>query len=176
MIPATYSAPDSYAASVGTGRADVDPNKLARRAFELAARRAPGKALVFIVDEVGQYVARSVDKMLDLMGIVQALGVEGRNRTERHESVSPFWLVVTSQEKLNEVVTALDSKKIELARLMDRFRITVDLKQADIAEVTAKRVLAKKGRHRGARAALRRPRRPDPRLLYAGAVRPQPGH
>lgn len=142
--PLTYSAPDSYAASVGTGRADVDPNKLARRAFELAARRAPGKAVIFIVDEVGQYVARSVDKMLDLMGIVQALGVEGRNRTERHESVSPFWLVVTSQEKLNEVVTALDSKKIELARLMDRFRITVDLKQADIAEVTAKRVLAKK--------------------------------
>jgi hypothetical protein len=140
----TYSAPDSYAASVGVGRADVDPNKLARRAFELGARRASGKAIVFIVDEVGQYVARSVDKMLDLMGIVQALGVEGRNRTERHESVSPFWLVVTSQEKLNEVVTALDSKKIELARLMDRFRITVDLKQADIAEVTAKRVLAKK--------------------------------
>lgn len=143
IAPGTYSAPDSYAASVGIGRADVDPNKLARRAFELAARRALGKALVFIVDEVGQYVARSVDKMLDLMGIVQALGVEGRNRTERHEAVSPFWLVVTSQEKLNEVVTALDDKKIELARLMDRFRITVDLKQADIAEVTAKRVLAK---------------------------------
>jgi hypothetical protein len=140
----TYSAPDSYAASVGTGRADVDPNKLARRAFDLAVRRAPGKALVFIVDEVGQYVARSVDKMLDLMGIVQALGVEGRNRTERREAVSPFWLVVTSQEKLNEVVTALDSKKIELARLMDRFRLTVDLKQTDIVEVTARRVLAKK--------------------------------
>jgi hypothetical protein len=139
----SYAAPDSYAVSVGTGRADVDPNKLARRAFELAARRAPGKALVFIVDEVGQYVARSVDKMLDLMGIVQALGKEGRNRTERREVVSPFWLVVTSQEKLNEVVTALDSKKIELARLMDRFRLTVDLKQTDIVEVTAKRVLAK---------------------------------
>ncbi len=144
IAPTTYSSPDSYAVSVGAGRADVDPNKLARRAFELTARRAAGKAVVFIVDEVGQYVARSVDKMLDLMGIVQALGVEGRNRTERHESVSPFWLVVTSQEKLNEVVTALDSKKIELARLMDRFRITVDLKQTDIAEVTAKRVLAKK--------------------------------
>ena len=142
--PGCYPSADSYAASVGTGRADVDPNKLARRAFELAARRAPKKAIVFIVDEVGQYVARSVDKMLDLMGIVQALGVEGRNRTERRESVSPFWLVVTSQEKLNEVVTALDSKKIELARLMDRFRIMVDLKQTDIVEITARRVLAKK--------------------------------
>jgi hypothetical protein len=144
MDSTTYPSADSFAAAIGAGRADVDPNKLARRAFDLAHRRAPGKALIFIIDEVGQYVARSVDKMLDLMGIVQAFGVEGRNRTERHEAVSPFWLVVTSQEKLNEVVTALDSKKIELARLMDRFRVTVDLKQADIAEVTAKRVLAKK--------------------------------
>ena len=84
--------------------------------------------------------------MLDLQAIVQAIGVEGRNRTERREAVSPFWIVVTSQEKLNEVVTALDSKHVELARLQDRFRIPVDLKQSDIAEVTARRVLAKESR------------------------------
>ena len=143
LDPKTYPTADSWAIATGKGRADVDPNKLARRAFELTARRAKGKALIFIVDEVGQFVSRSVDKMLDLQAIVQALGVEGRNRTERREAVSPFWIVVTSQEKLNEVVAALDSKKIELARLQDRFRVTVDLKQADIAEVTARRVLSK---------------------------------
>lgn len=139
----TYSSPDSYAVATGKGRADIDPNRLARRAFELAERRASKKALIFIVDEVGQFVSRSVDKMLDLQAIIQAMGVEGKNRTEKREAVSPFWIVVTSQEKLNEVVTALDSKKIELARLQDRFRITVDLRQADIAEVTAQRVLSK---------------------------------
>jgi len=143
LDPQTYPAPDSWAKTVGKGRADIDPNKLARRCFELCSRRAPGKALIFIIDEVGQFVSRSVDKMLDLQAIVQAVGLEGRNRTERREAVSPFWIVVTSQEKLSEVVTALDSKKIELARLQDRFRITVDLKQADITEVTARRVLSK---------------------------------
>jgi hypothetical protein len=144
LDPKTYPTADSYAVATGKGRADIDPNKLARRAFELCARRAHGKALIFIVDEVGQFVSRSVDKMLDLQAIVQAMGVEGRNRTERREAVSPFWIVVTSQEKLSEVVTALDSKKIELARLQDRFRIPVDLKQTDISEVTAQRVLSKK--------------------------------
>ncbi|AAR35484.1 BREX system P-loop protein BrxC [Geobacter sulfurreducens] len=144
LDPRTYPTADSYAQGIGAGRADVDPNKLARRAFELCARRHPGKALIFIIDEVGQYVSRSVDKMLDLQAIIQAFGVEGKNRTERQEAVSPFWIVVTSQEKLNEVVTALDSKKIELARLQDRFRITVDLKQSDITEVTSERVLKKK--------------------------------
>lgn len=144
LDPKTYSSAESYAMATGKGRADVDPNKLARRAFDLTAKRYPGKALIFIIDEVGQYVSRSVDKMLDLQAIIQAFGVEGKNRTERHEAVSPFWIVVTSQEKLNEVVTALDSKRIELARLQDRFRIPVDLKQSDIAEVTSKRVLEKK--------------------------------
>lgn len=144
LDPKTYSSAESYPMATGKGRADVDPNKLARRAFELTAKRFPGKALIFIIDEVGQYVSRSVDKMLDLQAIIQAFGVEGKNRTERHEAVSPFWIAVTSQEKLNEVVTALDSKRIELARLQDRFRTSVDLKQSDIAEVTSKRVLEKK--------------------------------
>ena len=50
---------------------------------------------------------------------------------------------MTSQEKLNEVVDALDSRKIELTRLQDRFPFPIDLKQSDISEVTSKRVLHK---------------------------------
>ncbi|MBW2023702.1 MAG: BREX system P-loop protein BrxC, partial [Deltaproteobacteria bacterium] len=122
---------------------DIDPNKLARRAFELAERRIPGKALIFIIDEVGQYVSRSVEKMLDLQAVVQAFGKEGKNRVEQKKAICPYWIVVTSQEKLNEIIDALDSKKIELARLQDRFRIPIDLKQSDISEITSKRVLDK---------------------------------
>lgn len=144
MDSKTYPTPDSYAISVGRGRADIDPNKLARRAFDLTARRLPKHSLIFIIDEVGQYVSRSVEKMLDLQAIVQAMGVESKNRVDRKQAFSPCWMVVTSQEKLDEVVNALDSKKIELARLQDRFRVPVDLKQADIAEITSRRVLEKK--------------------------------
>ncbi|MBW2084042.1 MAG: hypothetical protein JRI39_13470 [Deltaproteobacteria bacterium] len=144
MDPATYPSADSYAKSLGKqGRADIDPNKLARRAFELAERRIPGKALIFIIDEVGQYVSRSVEKMLDLQAVVQAFGKEGKNRVEQKKAICPYWIVVTSQEKLNEIIDALDSKKIELARLQDRFRIPIDLKQSDISEITSKRVLDK---------------------------------
>lgn len=141
--PKTYPSAESYAVGIGKGRADVDANKLAQRAFELAGRRKPGKAIVFIIDEVGQYVSRSADKMFDLQGVIQAFGVESRNRVEKKTAVSPFWIVVTSQEKLDEIVSALDSKKIELAKLQDRFRVTVDLKQSDISEITRRRVLDK---------------------------------
>ena len=103
------------------------PNLLAERAFELVSRRRPGHALIFIIDEVGQYVSRSVQKMLDLQAVVQAFGREGKNRVSRKQAIAPCWIVVTSQEKLNEVVDALESKKIELARLQDRFPYLIDL-------------------------------------------------
>ncbi len=147
LRPETYNSPDSWAKSLGNenGRADITPNLLAERAFELTAKRKPGHALIFIIDEVGQYVSRSVEKMLDLQAVVQAFGREGKNRVKRGKAPAPCWIVVTSQEKLNEVVGALDSKKIELARLQDRFPYAIDLKQSDISEITSKRVLKKKG-------------------------------
>ena len=42
------------------------------------------------------------------------------------------------------MVAALDSKRVELAKLQDRFRYRVDLAPSDIREVATKRVLAKK--------------------------------
>jgi hypothetical protein len=144
LDPQTLPTADSWARTLGKeGRADITPNLLAERAFDLAARRKPGHTLVFVIDEVGQFVARSVDKMLDLQAVVQAFGVVGKNRVKARQAVAPCWIVVTSQEKLNEVVDALDSKKVEFARLQDRFPITIDLKQSDIAEVTGRRVLEK---------------------------------
>ncbi len=144
MSPGVYPSPDSWANTVGKeGRADISANELARRAFELASRRQPGKALIFIIDEVGQYVSHSEDKMLDLQGVIQAFGKEGKNRVKRGEAVAPCWILVTAQEKLNEVVAAIDSRRIEHARLQDRFPYKIDLKQSDISEITSKRVLQK---------------------------------
>ncbi|MEU8272533.1 BREX system P-loop protein BrxC, partial [Sphaerisporangium sp. NPDC049002] len=129
----TYPMADSWVKAV-KNKADITPGKLAERATELMNRRRPGQALMFVVDEVGQFVARDVQKMLDLQAIVQRLGVMGRGR---------HWVVVTSQEKLGELVSGLDDKKIELARLMDRFPLQVHMEPSDISEVTSRRVLLK---------------------------------
>jgi len=145
MYPEKYTSPESFLHAIGQrGRADIDANKLARLAFELVVRRKPDHGIIYIIDEVGQYVARSTDKMLDLQAVVQALGRESKNRVKAGKAMVPAWLIVTSQEKLDEVVDALDQKRIELARLQDRFPIAIDLKQSDIQEVTAKRILLKK--------------------------------
>ena len=133
LDPHTYAAPDSWV-QAAKDKADITAGKLAERCRDLMHRRRDSKNLVFVVDEVGQFVARDVQKMLDLQGVVQNLGRISRGKS---------WLIVTSQEKLTELVSGLDDKRVELARLMDRFPIQVHLEPSDISEVTSKRVLSK---------------------------------
>lgn len=132
LDPTTFPAADSWGKT--RAKPNVTTGLFAERVVELMARRKKGHSLLFVVDEVGQFVARDVQKMLDLQAIVQQLGLRGRGK---------FWTVVTSQEKLSELVSGLDDKKIELARLMDRFPLQVHLEPSDISEVTSKRVLQK---------------------------------
>jgi hypothetical protein len=144
MDPSNYPQADSWAKALGEkGRADINPNELAKRAFDLVSRRKPGNALIFIIDEVGQYISRSEEKMLDLQGVIQAFGRESKNLVTSKKAPSLCWIVVTSQEKLNEVVDSLESRRIQLAKLQDRFSLQIDLKQSDIAEVVSRRVLDK---------------------------------
>lgn len=133
LEPDLYFTPDSWRESAHK-RADMTPGDLAKRCLDLLERRRPGKSLLFVIDEVGQFVARDVSKMLDLQGVVQSFGRVGRGKA---------WIVVTSQERLTDLVTGLDDKRIELARLMDRFKVQVHLEPSDISEVTSRRVLAK---------------------------------
>jgi hypothetical protein len=133
LQPEVYPTPTAWSDG-NKGKADINPGQLAKRVSALIARRKPGHSVMFVIDEVGQFVAHDVQKMLDLQAVVQQLGIEGRGK---------HWVTVTSQEKLGELVGGLDDRKIELARLMDRFPSQVHLEPSDISEVTSKRVLAK---------------------------------
>ncbi len=144
MDPEHFPQADSWARSIQGKHPVITVETVVDRAFELTARRRPGKALFFIIDEVGQYVARSVDRIEDLRAVVEQFGKVSKNRLKARKVIAPVWIAVTSQEKLEEVVAALDSKRVELAKLQDRFKYRVDLAPADIREVASRRVLAKK--------------------------------
>jgi hypothetical protein len=142
---ANFKDTDSWAHTQKGRDTAVNVRKVVERTFELWGRRRKGKALVFIIDEVGQHVARSGDKIEDLRATVEEFGKVGKNLLKAHKIKAPCWIVVTSQEKLDEVVAAIDdSKRVDLAKLQDRFRNRVDLAPSDIREVATKRVLAKK--------------------------------
>jgi hypothetical protein len=113
------------------------------KCFDLCARRSPGKALVFIVDEMGQYVARSGDKLENLRAVVEQFGKVSLDRMRKKQFPAPAWIIVTAQEKLEEIYDYAVGGRVELPKLQDRFKYPIHLSPADIREVATKRVLAK---------------------------------
>ena len=94
--PGTYPTPDSWAASLQTKETDVTVRTLVDRTFELTARRRPKHTVIFIIDEVGQYVARSAEKIENLRAVVEHFGQESKNRVLAGKAVAPVWVIVTS--------------------------------------------------------------------------------
>jgi hypothetical protein len=114
------------------------------RSFDLCALRRPGKAFAFVIDEMGQYVARGGDRLENLRAVVEQIGKESLNRLKARSIPGPAWIVVTSQEKLQDVYNYLATGRIDLPKLQDRFKYQIDLSPADIREVATRRVLRKK--------------------------------
>ena len=106
LNPGTHPSADSWAKTIRENKTDITVGKFVERTFELCSKRRPGKALVFIIDEVGQYVARSAEKIEDLRAVVEQFGKYGKNLLKAKKIVAPVWMIVTSQEKLDEVVSA----------------------------------------------------------------------
>jgi len=145
MDGVTYPEADTWARSLAGRRLaeNLTISRVVSRVFDLMARRRPGRALVLVIDEVGAYVAASVQRLEDLRALVEEFGKEGRARLRAKQVPAPTWLVVTSQEKLDEVVNALDLRRVELARVQDRFEHRIDLAPEDIREVATRRLLSK---------------------------------
>ncbi|MBF0258414.1 MAG: BREX system P-loop protein BrxC [Desulfamplus sp.] len=103
--------------------------------YKAIERRAPGKTIFIVVDEVSHYIDKHNNKMLDLQSFVSEIG--GRVR----QGKSPLWLLVTGQEKLEE-----ESKESVLFKLKDRFppALRVHLDRANVREVVSRRLLKKK--------------------------------
>jgi len=119
--------------------------EIVEKCFDLCARRRPGKAFVFIVDEMGQYVARSGEKLENLRAVVEQFGKVSLERMRKKQLLAPAWIIVTAQEKLEEVYDYVGIGRVELPKLQDRFKFAVHLSPADIREVATKRVLSKTG-------------------------------
>src|SRR5829696_2429486 len=144
MDPATFPTADSYAKTLRQNMVNVTPRMLVQRSFELMERRRPGKALTFIIDEVGQYVAYNEARLENLRAVVEEFGREGKNRIRARRIPAPAWFVVTSQERLDQVTSAIgDEKRVLIAKVRDRFRHEIDLSPADVREVASRRVLSK---------------------------------
>jgi hypothetical protein len=98
-------------------------------------RDATGKEyVIFIIDEVGQYVGSRQNLILNLDGLAKNLKNIGDGKV---------WIIGTAQQTLTEDDKTASLNSPELYKLKDRFPIEVELESKDIREICYSRLLGK---------------------------------
>jgi len=91
--------------------------------------------LIFVIDEMGQFIGDSDDRIHELQGIVEQAGVKGRGR---------IWFICTSQEALDKVVDRTGLRLSMLGKLDARFSTKIPLTGEDVRRVVHQRLLRKR--------------------------------
>lgn len=88
--------------------------------------------IVFLCDEIGQYIGGDGNLMLNLQSIVEALGTECGGRA---------WVIATSQQDIDSI-TKVD--RDNFSKIVGRFKTQLSLSSSNVDEVIQKRLLEKK--------------------------------
>lgn len=98
--------------------------------------KGPTHRLLFLVDEVGQFIGTDSHLMLNVQTITEELGTICKGRA---------WLVVTSQEDIDAVLGEMrQSKANDFSKIQGRFKTRLSLSSANVDEVIQSRLLAKR--------------------------------
>lgn len=132
LYPSVYPNPKSFHDQRLDEVIKVDDQ--AREMVALARRRSGRENIVFILDEVGQYVAARDALILDLDGLAKNLKAIGGGKV---------WLIATAQQTLTEDDPRAQINTPKLFKLQARFPVPVDLDASDIREICYLRLLGK---------------------------------
>ncbi len=111
---------------------EVSAQSFAERVQGYIEKRGNDHHVVFLIDEVGQYIGNDGSLLLNLQSIVEELGVRTNGRA---------WIICSSQEAIDDVVKGV--KKDDFSKSLGRFDPKIKLSSTDIDEVIKQRLLAK---------------------------------
>ncbi|MGB9929835.1 MAG: BREX system P-loop protein BrxC [Methanosarcina sp.] len=108
--------------------------KFAKKLDKYCRSKGEDHQIIFLVDEVGQYIGEDSDLMLNLQTIVEDLGTKLRGKA---------WVAVTSQADI-DTVTKEHVRGYDFSKIQGRFNTRLGLTSANVDEVIKKRILSKK--------------------------------
>lgn len=115
------------------GSEDVDTSiaQLVSEIKEYVDSQPQNFRLLFMIDEVGQYVGGDTDLLINLQSLVEKIG---------SECMGKVWVVCTGQEAIDEIIKAREN---EFSRIQARFKTRLSLSSSSADEVIQKRILLK---------------------------------
>lgn len=115
----------------GTETADMSIEQLVREIKEYIDSKGKDFHLLFMIDEVGQYIGSDGSLMLNLQTIVEEIGSKCGGRV---------WVMVTSQEAIDSITKISGD---DFSKIQGRFNTRLSLSSSSVDEVIKKRILAK---------------------------------
>ncbi len=98
------------------------------------SEKGEGHRLIFLIDEVSQYIGSDTTLLLNLQTIVEEIG----------SKIGPgVWIVCTAQQELSNLIDNTDDKTEDFGKIFGRFETMISLESQDAAYITKKRVLDK---------------------------------
>lgn len=115
-----------------TGEANLSIASLVEKMKEYVEGKPDDYRLLFMIDEVGQYVGENTDMLLNLQSLIEKIG---------SECLGKVWVVCTGQEALDKII---QTRQDEFSRIQARFSTRLSLSSSSADEVIQKRILKKK--------------------------------
>ena len=94
-------------------------------------RKGNNHHIVFLIDEIGQYIGDDSKLMLNLQTVTEDLGTACKGKA---------WIVVTSQQDIDSITK---TKGNDFSKIQGRFDTRLSLSSANVDEVIKKRILEK---------------------------------
>jgi hypothetical protein len=114
-----------------TGMYNIDIITFANRVKDYINQKGNNHHVVFLVDEIGQYIGEDTSLMLNLQTVTEELGVACGGKA---------WVIVTSQQDIDSVSKI---KGNDFSKIQGRFDTRLSLSSANVDEVIRKRILKK---------------------------------
>ena len=103
----------------------------ARRVHTYIEQKGNNHHVVFLVDEIGQYIGEDSKLMLNLQTVTEELGKECKGKA---------WVIVTSQQDIDSITKV---KGNDFSKIQGRFDTRLSLSSANVDAVIKKRILDK---------------------------------
>ena len=110
-------------------------DKFAKKVKAYLDSKGANHRIVFIVDEVGQFISTNTSLMLNLQTIAEDLGATCGGRA---------WVIVTSQEDIDSIISEFGGAKAnDFSKIAGRFHTRLSLSSTNTDEVIQSRLLEK---------------------------------
>ena len=137
LAQALKMSPESAGKWFDTARDDyrINIEGFAKVVNDYLLTKPANHKVIFLVDEVGQFIGANSQLMLSLQTITEQLGTQCKGRA---------WVIVTSQEDIDAAIgEANKAKSQDFSKIQGRFHTRLSLASSNTDEVIGERLLSK---------------------------------